>query len=62
MLGELHLTPVSGVLLVLIAVVCGHRFRRAWKEQTPGWRRRAWIYGVVAALGLLALAFVPLKA
>lgn len=62
MFGEWHLTPVSGALLVLIAVVSGHRFRRAWKEQEPGWRRRAWFYGLVAGLGLLTLAFVPLKA
>ncbi len=61
MFDNLNLTPVIGALIVVIAVVCGHRFRLAWKEQTPGWQRRAWVFGVLAGLGLLILAFVPLK-
>ncbi|MDP5217232.1 hypothetical protein Q5Y75_08395 [Ruegeria sp. 2205SS24-7] len=58
---ELHLTPVTGALIVFAVVVCGHRFRLAWKDQAPGWQRRAWLFGVPAALGLLALGFLPLK-
>lgn len=61
MFDNLNLTPAIGTLIVVIAVVCGHRFRRAWKEQAPGWQRRAWIFGLLAAAGLLTLAFVPLK-
>lgn len=61
-MGEtLYLTPLSGALIVFAVVVCGHRFRLAWKEQAPGWQRRAWIFGVPAAIGLLALGFLPLK-
>lgn len=55
-----HLTPLTGTLLVVLAVLAGHRFRRAWKDKAPGWQLRAWIYGVVAGAGLLALAFIPL--
>ncbi|TMV05656.1 hypothetical protein FGK63_16575 [Ruegeria sediminis] len=58
---DLHLTPLTGALIVFIVVVCGHRFRLAWKEQTPGWQRRAWAFGIPAAIGLLVLAFLPLK-
>ena len=61
MFEQFHLTPLSGVLLVVISVVSGHRFRRVWKEQASGWRPRAWCYGLIAALGLLALAFIPLR-
>ena len=61
MFDNLNLTPAAGAIIVFIAVVCGHRFRLAWKEQAPGWQRRAWFFGVVSALGLLTLAFVPLK-
>ena len=57
----LHLTPFSGALIVFVVVVCGHRFRLAWKDKLPGWQRRAWFFGVPAAIGLLALAFLPLK-
>lgn len=60
MFDKLYLTPGSGALIVFIVVVCGHRFRLAWKEQHPGWQRRAWIFGLPAALGLMALAFLPL--
>ena len=59
---SLYLTPLSGAALVFAVVVCGHRFRLAWKDKAPGWQRRAWAWGVPAALGLLALGFLPLKA
>ena len=62
MLSNLYLTPVSGVILVVIVALSGHRFRKAWKEQEEGWKPRAWIFGVMAAAGLCTLAFVPLKA
>lgn len=57
----IYLTPVTGAIIVFLVVVCGHRFRLAWKEQSPGWQRRAWLFGVPAAIGLLALGFLPLK-
>lgn len=62
MFDSLHLTPLTGVLLVFAVVICGHRFRLAWKQQGPGWRIRAWIFGLVAGLGLLLLAFLPFSA
>ncbi len=60
----LHLTPLTGTILMVIVVLAGHRFRKAWKdrESDPRWTRRAWIYGTVAFLGLIVLAFVPLDA
>ncbi|MFW8595186.1 hypothetical protein [Cribrihabitans neustonicus] len=61
MLGDLYLTPLSGVVLVFVVVVCGHLYRQNWKTQPPNARLRAWLFGVPAALGLLALAFLPLK-
>ncbi|MEM7319512.1 MAG: hypothetical protein AAF408_10885 [Pseudomonadota bacterium] len=61
MFDGLYLTPLSGATLVFVAVVCGHRFRLAWKEQTAGWARRAWIFGIAAGVSLCALAFLPFR-
>lgn len=58
-----HLTPLTGTVLIVLVVLAGHRFRKAWKEreEDPQWHRRAWIYGVFAFFGLLILAFVPMQ-
>lgn len=61
-MDTLYLTPWMGVLLVIAFVISGYRFRRAWKAQPAGWQRQAWVWGVIAAICLCALAFVPLKA
>lgn len=58
---EIYLTPLTGSILVVLVVGFGHLYRDNWKKQEDGWRRRAWLYGVPAGVGLLALAFVPLK-
>ena len=49
------------VVIFFGVVVCGHNFRMAWKQQPVGWQKRAWWFGVPAAIGLFALAFLPLK-
>jgi len=59
--SNLHLTPAIAALIFFGVVVCGHNFRKLWKEQPPGWQKRAWLFGVPAAIGLLALGFLPLK-
>lgn len=58
---NLHLTPPIAAIIFFIVVVCGHNFRQAWKQQPDGWQKRAWLFGIPAALGLLALGFLPLK-
>lgn len=60
-LEEIYLTPLTGSILVVLAVGSGHLFRDNWKKQEDGWQRRAWLYGVLAGGSLLMLAFVPLK-
>ncbi|MBG6159915.1 hypothetical protein IWQ52_006003 [Labrenzia sp. EL_159] len=58
---EIYLTPLTGSILVILAVGSGHLFRDNWKKQEDGWQRRAWLYGVLSGGSLLMLAFVPLK-
>lgn len=57
----LYLTPLTGTLIVLLVVGCGHLYRQTWKTQPANARLLFWLYGVPAALGLMALAFLPLK-
>lgn len=61
MLQGLYLTPLSGALIFLVVVVCGHNYRMTWKSELPNARLRLWLFGVPAAIGLCALAFLPLK-
>lgn len=61
MIADLTLTPLSGVLLMLAMIFSGRAFRQNWKAQEDGWVRRAWLYGVPAALAFFALAFIPLE-
>ena len=62
-LANPQLTPLTGTILFVIVALAGHRFRKAWKEREtdPNWAIRAWVYGTVAFLGLITLAFVPME-
>ncbi|MCG7521594.1 hypothetical protein [Ruegeria sp. Ofav3-42] len=60
-MSELYLTPPIAALIFFVVVVCGHNFRMAWKQQTSGWQKKAWLFGVPAGVGLLVLGFLPLK-
>ncbi|PID35934.1 MAG: hypothetical protein CR993_07095 [Rhodobacterales bacterium] len=58
---DLTLTPLPATVIFVAAVIAGYAFRRAWKEQPEGWQKRAWISGLIAGIGFLTLAFIPLK-
>ncbi|WP_085822207.1 hypothetical protein [Ruegeria meonggei] len=60
-MSNLYLTPPIAALIFFFVVVCGHNFRKAWKQQEPGWQKKAWLFGVPAGIGLLMLGFLPLK-
>ncbi|MCE8516775.1 hypothetical protein KBY23_09470 [Ruegeria pomeroyi] len=61
MFDTLYLTPASAALIFFVVVVCGHGYRKSWKAEPPVPRWHLWAYGVPAAIGLLTLAFLPLK-
>ncbi|MAC79673.1 MAG: hypothetical protein CML66_16610 [Rhodobacteraceae bacterium] len=56
-MSDLTLSPVSATLLFVIACFAGYRYRTVWKTEGP--RRQLWLYGVIAALSLLTLGFLP---
>ncbi|MEM1174634.1 MAG: hypothetical protein AAGI27_07455 [Pseudomonadota bacterium] len=56
---ELTLPHTVALMLFVVAVIAGHRYRRVWKQK--GSRREAWIYGLIAAVGLAAAALIPMR-
>jgi hypothetical protein len=60
MLGNLTLSPLAGITLLLVMIFAGRAFRINWRAQAPGWRRRAWLYGIPSVLSFFALALIPL--
>ncbi|MEM6908999.1 MAG: hypothetical protein AAF494_10005 [Pseudomonadota bacterium] len=58
-MGDLGLPQAAALILFVIAIIAGQRFRRVWKEEGPDWQK--WLYGGVAAAGLLSVALIPLQ-
>ncbi|MBF9041856.1 hypothetical protein HKCCE4037_00815 [Rhodobacterales bacterium HKCCE4037] len=58
MFEGLYLTPAVATALFVLACLAGYRYRAVWKAEGPRWQ--LWLYGLIAAGGLLVLGFVPL--
>lgn len=54
------LSPIAGIVLLLVMLFCGRAFRENWKAQAEGWQKKAWLYGCLAFLAFLPIAFLPL--
>ena len=54
------LDPLLAAFLLIAMIYCGKVFRQNWLSQGPGWVKRAWIYGSLAFLSFVIVAFVPL--
>lgn len=52
------LTPYAATLIFVAAVIAGVNFRRVWKAEGPVWQ--LWAFGVIAAVCLVTVGFVPL--
>lgn len=58
-LSDITLTPLLATLVFCAACIAGYRYRRVWKQEGP--RGAYWLYGLIAAAGLLVLGFVPIE-
>lgn len=56
---DLSLTPAIATAVFVLACLAGYAYRRTWKSEGPAWK--LWLFGIVAAAGLLALGFTPLQ-
>ncbi|MEP0235424.1 hypothetical protein [Roseibium sp.] len=59
-MAEFALTPMSATIMFVLACFAGYRYRRVWAAEGPRWK--LWFYGVLAAVCLSLVAFVPLTA
>lgn len=53
-----NLTPTSATIIFTLGCLAGYRYRAVWKAEGPRWQ--LWLFGVVAAVALLTLGFVPM--
>lgn len=53
------LSPLTATAIFVVAVVAGYQYRRIWKAEGPRWQ--LWIAGLVAAICLLTVAFLPVR-
>lgn len=58
-LAELLLSPLSATILFVLACLAGIKYRRVWVAEGPRWQ--LWAFGTIAAICLLAVAFIPLS-
>ncbi|MCR9067704.1 MAG: hypothetical protein NXH79_02565 [Rhodobacteraceae bacterium] len=53
------LSPLAATAIFVVAVIAGYQYRRIWKAEGPRWQ--LWIAGLVAAICLLTVAFLPVR-
>ena len=58
-MADVTLTPFTATGIFILSCLCGHWYRRVWKAEGPLWQ--LWLFGLLAALGLITLGFVPLR-
>lgn len=58
-MDALYLTPTLATAIFVMSCLAGHRYRKVWKAEGPRWQ--LWLFGGIAALGLMVLGFVPLR-
>ena len=52
------LSPLIATLIFVTASLAGYNYRRVWQREGPRWQ--LWLYGLVAAAGLVMLGTVPM--
>ncbi|WP_299206296.1 hypothetical protein [uncultured Tateyamaria sp.] len=55
--SSLTLSPALATLIFCLTCLAGHRYRRVWKAEGPIYQY--WVFGLLAASGLLILGFIP---
>jgi len=59
-MSDLTLSPAIATLIFCVTCLAGYRYRYVWKAEGP--RYQYWLFGIIAAVGLTVLGFVPIQA
>ncbi|WP_136634859.1 hypothetical protein [Pseudooceanicola onchidii] len=57
-MDDMTLSPLIATAIFCVTCLAGYQYRRVWKTEGP--RAMYWVWGLIAAAGLLTLGFVPL--
>ncbi len=55
---DMTLPPVIAMIIFVIGCLAGARYRHVWKAEGPTWQ--LWLYGGIAGVAILTVAFIPL--
>ncbi|ASP33842.1 MULTISPECIES: hypothetical protein [Stappiaceae] len=59
-MADFFLTPLTATIFFVLACLAGYQYRRVWVKEGPRWK--LWLFGVIAALCLGIVAFIPVSA
>ncbi len=59
-MADLTLTPTLATIIFVTACLAGMQYRSVWKAEGPRWQ--LWVFGTVAAVCLLTVGFIPMRA
>ena len=56
---DFFLSPLTATILFVVACFAGYQYRRVWVKEGPRWQ--LWVFGLIAAICLGMVAFIPLS-
>lgn len=59
-MAEFILTPLTATIFFVLACLAGYQYRRVWVKEGPRWQ--LWLFGMIAAVCLGIVAFIPVSA
>ena len=59
--GFFYYSHTKALFLLIIFIVFGRSFIENLKNKRNGWKKKAWINGIISAISFMFLILMPLK-
>ena len=59
--GFFNYSHTKALFLLIIFIIFGRSFIENLKNKRNGWKRKAWINGIISAISFMFLILMPLK-